>query len=209
MDHKKIRKEISQYYFTVLFVILNIIIFLICTITGELLYNIGAFFVWDVVTKKEYYRLLSAVFLHYDIDHLFNNMILLFFIGRIVEKYIGHVGYFVVYIFSGIGGNIISALWELKIERYSYSVGASGAVFGLTGALLVIVLFHKGRLEQIKWQGVVVMLLLSVYNGFVVDNINNAAHIGGLIIGILIAVIVSARRKCEGNAKTIHFSDTL
>lgn len=88
-------------------------------------------------------------------------------------------------------------------------MGASGAVFGLTGALLVIVLFHKGRLEQIKWQGVVVMLLLSVYNGFVVDNINNAAHIGGLIIGILIAVIVSARRKREGNAKTIHFSDTL
>lgn len=103
MDHKKIRKEISQYYFTVLFVILNIIIFLICTITGELLYNIGAFFVWDVVTKKEYYRLLSAVFLHYDIDHLFNNMILLFFIGRIVEKYIGRRLFCRLYFFGDRG----------------------------------------------------------------------------------------------------------
>ena len=91
---------------------------------------------------------------------------------------------------SGAGGNIISGLWELMMKRYSISVGASGAVFGLIGALLVLVLFHRGRLEQIKWQGVILMIILSVYNGFVVDNINNAAHIGGLIIGIIITAIL-------------------
>lgn len=194
MDYKKVVKEIAQYYFTVLFVILNIVIFLICTFTGDLLYNKGAFYVWGIVTDQEYYRLISAVFLHYDINHLFNNMILLFFIGRIVEKYIGHSVYFIIYMLSGIGGNIISGLWESKIEQYSRSVGASGAVFGLTGALLILVIFHDGKLEEIKWQGVIVMLLLSVYNGFTVENINNAAHIGGLAVGIIITVIVSVGR---------------
>jgi len=194
MDYKRVVREIAQYYFTVLFVILNIVIFLICTFTGNMLYNKYAFYVDVIVTNQEYYRLLSAVFLHYDINHLLNNMILLFFMGRIVEKYIGHGVYFVVYMLSGIGGNIISGLWESKIGQYSISVGASGAVFGLTGALLILVIFHKGRLEQIKWQGVIVMILLSVYNGFTVENINNAAHIGGLAVGIIITVIISVGR---------------
>lgn len=55
---------------------------------------------------------------------------------------------------------------------------------------MILVIFHKGKLDEIKWQGVVIMIFLSVYNGFVVDNINNAAHIGGLAIGIVITVIV-------------------
>ncbi|MBQ8723422.1 MAG: rhomboid family intramembrane serine protease, partial [Opitutales bacterium] len=57
-------------------------IFLICTFTGNLLYNKGAFYVWNVLKEREYYRLLSAAFLQFDIEHLFNNMILLFFIGN-------------------------------------------------------------------------------------------------------------------------------
>lgn len=183
-------QEIADYYFTVIFVVFNIAVFLICTFTKDLLYNRGAFNVWSIITDQEYYRLFSAIFLHYDINHLFSNMILLFFLGRIVEKHIGHIAYFVVYMLSGAGGNIISGLWELMMKRYSISVGASGAVFGLIGALLVLVLFHRGRLEQIKWQGVILMIILSVYNGFVVDNINNAAHIGGLIIGIIITAIL-------------------
>lgn len=190
MDLKKIWEEAAEYYFTALFVIINIVVFLICTFTKDLLYNKGAFYVWSFITDKEYYRLLSAIFLHYDINHLISNMILLFFLGRVVEKHIGHIPFFVVYMLSGIGGNIISGLWELKIEHYSMSAGASGAVFGLTGALLILVIFHKGKLDEIKWQGVVIMIFLSVYNGFVVDNINNAAHIGGLAIGIVITVIV-------------------
>jgi len=202
MDQKKVLREIADYYFTVIFVVLNIVIFLICTFTMDLLYNKGAFYVWSVVTDKEYYRLLSAIFLHYDINHLFSNMILLFFLGRIVEKNIGHIAYFIVYMLSGVGGNIISGLWEIKIGQYSVSTGASGAVFGLTGALFVLVLFHKGKLEQIKWQGVVLMIFLSVYNGFVGDNINNAAHIGGLIIGIIITVIVLLAARIKFKCKS-------
>lgn len=191
MNYKKAFEEIRQYYFTVLFVLLNIVIFLICTFTGNLLYNKGAFYVWSIVTDKEYHRLITAAFLHFDVDHIFNNMILLFFMGRIVEKQIGHIAYFIIYILSGVGGNILSGLWELRTGQYSISVGASGAVFGLTGALFVLVLFHKGRLEQIRWQGMVVMILLSVYNGFTTDNINNAAHLGGLFVGVMTTFIVS------------------
>lgn len=190
MDYKKTLDEAVQYYFTVLLVFFNIVIFLICTFTGNLLYNKGAFYVWSVITDKEYYRLISAVFLHYDIQHIFNNMILLFFVGRIVEKQMGHIAYIFVYLFSGVSGNIVSALWELQTGQYSVSVGASGAVFGLTGALLILVLFHKGKVEAIRWQGVVCMIMLSVYNGITAKNINNAAHIGGLIAGILVTTVI-------------------
>lgn len=195
MNYKKAFNEVRQYYFTVLLVILNIVIFLICTFAGNLLYNKGAFYIWSVITDKEYYRLLSAVFLHQDVEHLFNNMILLFFIGRIIEKQTGHITYVIIYLLSGIGGNLVSGFWELMTVQYRISVGASGAVFGLTGALLVLVLFHKGKMEDIRWQGVVFMILLSVYNGFVTDNINNAAHLGGLAIGIAVTFIGSLGRK--------------
>ena len=195
MDDKKAFYEIFSYIFTVLLVILNIVLFLICTFTGNLLYNKGAFYVWSIIVDKEYYRFISSVFLHYDIQHIFNNMILLFFIGRIIEKQVGHIAYLFIYLLSGIGGNLVSALWEWKTESYSVSVGASGAVFGLTGALLVLVIFHKGRLEQIRWQGVILMLVLSVYNGFTTNNINNAAHIGGLLTGIMLTILVLAGKK--------------
>ena len=199
MNYKKAFYEIKQYYVTALLVFLNILIFLICTFTGNLLYNKGVFYVWNVVMQREYYRVLSAVFLHFDIEHLFNNMILLFFIGRIVEKHTGHIAYSIIYLLSGIGGNLFSAFCEIIASRYVVSAGASGAVFGLTGALLVLVLFHKGKLEEIRWQGVVIMILLSIYNGFTADNINNAAHIGGLVIGIIgtfiVSVIIAIGRK--------------
>lgn len=195
MNYKKAFNEISQYYFTVSLVIFNIVIFLICTFTGNMLYNEGAFYVFGVMTDKEYYRLLSSVFLHYNVEHLFNNMVLLFFLGRIIEKQTGHTVYIIIYLLSGMGGNLVSCLWELMTDQYSVSVGASGAVFGLTGALLVLTLVYKGKLEEIRWQGVVFMILLSVYNGFATDNINNAAHLGGLALGIVVTFIVSIGRK--------------
>lgn len=190
MDFKKALCEINSYIFTVLLVFLNIVIFLICTFTGSLLYNKGAFYVWSIVADKEYYRLISAVFLHYDIQHIFNNMLLLFFIGRIIEKEIGHFAYLFIFLLSGISGNVLSGFWEMRIGQYNLSAGASGAVFGLTGALLVLVVFHKGKLEQIRLQGVILMIVLSVYNGFTTDNVNNAAHIGGLFTGILLTIFV-------------------
>lgn len=194
MNIQKTLEEIKPYFFTVFFVAINIIVFLICTFTGSLLYNKGAFYVWNILKGKEYYRLVTAVFLHYDITHIINNMLLLFFMGRIVEKQTGHFAYFIIYMLSGIGGNIVSGLWEYHVESYSISVGASGAVFGLTGALLVAVICNKGKIEQIRWQGVLLMIFLSVYNGFAADNINNAAHLGGLLIGIITTAIVSIGR---------------
>lgn len=95
-----------------------------------------------------------------------------------------------IFLLSGISGNVLSGFWEMRIGQYNLSAGASGAVFGLTGALLVLVVFHKGKLEQIRLQGVILMIVLSVYNGFTTDNVNNAAHIGGLFTGILLTIFV-------------------
>lgn len=183
-DYKKLP------FITISLVIINIVIFLICTFTGDLLYNIGAFSVADFFSGKEYYRILSCIFLHWDINHLVSNMLVLYYLGEVVEKHFGHVKYIVIYFVSGIFGNLLSMSYELYTSNYAMSAGASGAIFGVIGALLFLVLIHKGHLEQITLSRLLFMIFYSLYSGFVGTNINNAAHIGGFLSGVGTAFII-------------------
>ena len=81
-------------------VIINVIVFMICTFTGDLLYNMGELGIESVLLRKEYGRILYAMFLHGDINHIFNNMIILFFLGAMIEKEVGHVTYAIFYFLS-------------------------------------------------------------------------------------------------------------
>ena len=112
-------------------VVINVIVFLMCTFSGNVLYNPGELDVVSVLAGKQYGRLLWAMFLHAGIEHIFNNMVLLFFLGAMIEKVTGHVTFLVLYFLSGIGGNLCSLLVKLLQMDYSASVGASGAIFGL------------------------------------------------------------------------------
>jgi rhomboid protease GluP len=177
-------------FITISLVAINIVIFLICTFTGDLLYNIGAFSVAGFFSDKEYYRLFSCIFLHWDINHLVSNMLVLYYLGEVVEKHFGHVKYIVIYFVSGIFGNLLSMSYELYTSNYAMSAGASGAIFGVIGALLFLVLIHKGHLEQISLSRLLFMIFYSLYSGFVGTNINNAAHIGGFLSGVGVAFII-------------------
>ncbi len=183
--HKDKRKQ--RPYVTISIVIINIIIFIICTFTGNLLYNKGAFSALNILEDNEYYRILTCIFLHWDIDHLLSNMLILYYLGEVVEKYFGHVRYGIIYFAAGIFGNILSMSYEIFTAHYVQSAGASGAVFGIIGALLLLVLVHKGHLEQITLGRLLFMIAYSLYSGFVGSNINNAAHIGGFLSGVGVA----------------------
>lgn len=191
-----INKRKQRPYVTISIVAINIIIFIICTFTGDLLYNKGAFKVLNVLEDNEYYRILSSVFLHWDIDHLFGNMLILYYLGEVVEKYFGRLRYGIIYITAGIFGNLLSMSYELSMGYASLAVkntqsaGASGAVFGIIGALLLLVLVHKGNLEQITLGRMLFMVAYSLYSGFVGSNINNAAHIGGFLSGVGVAFVL-------------------
>ena len=106
----KLKKDLP--ILSVIMVIINIIVFLICTFTGNLLYNMGRLDIQNVLVGREYGRIVWAMFLHSDFNHLFNNMVILFFLGAMIEKEIGHLTYGIIYLLSGIGGNMMSCGWN-------------------------------------------------------------------------------------------------
>ncbi len=171
-------------------VAVNAIVFAACHFTGDLLYSVGRLDAYSVLVRGEYGRILWSMFLHSGIDHLFNNMLILFFLGSMIEKEVGHVSYGVLYFLSGIGGNLLSLASRVLRRDPAASLGASGAVFGLDGVLLAMVLFSGRRMENVTPVRVLLMIGYSLYSGFVGHNIDNAAHVGGLLTGFVAASVM-------------------
>lgn len=186
---------------TISLVAVNIIVFLICTFTGDLLYNKGAFGVMDVIEDRAFYRMFTCLFLHADVGHLFSNMIVLYYIGSIVESRLGHIPYAALYFLSGISGDVFSMGCELLTGDYISSVGASGAVFGVEGALLLLIIMHRGRLESMTVGRVAFAIAFSLYCGFTSTYVNNAAHVGGVLMGFAAAVVISLLSSHTGKGK--------
>lgn len=176
-------------------VAINVIVFLICTFSGNMLYNKGELDAVSVLAGKQYGRILWAMFLHAGIEHLFNNMVILFFLGAMIEKVTGHVSFLILYFLSGIGGNICSLLAKLIQMDNSASVGASGAIFGLDGVLLAWILLDRRSMPDVTPKRVILMIVLSLYSGFTAQNIDNAAHVGGLVTGFLAGLLFCALGK--------------
>ena len=170
-------------------VILNAGIFLGCMFGRISLYDMGGLDIYSVLVKKDYWRIVAAMFLHSGTSHLFSNMIILFFMGSMIEKELGHIKYGILYLLSGISGNLLSLWAKVMSGDMAYSVGASGAVFGLDGALLAMVLFCDRKLLQVTPVRVAAMIFLSIYGGFASESIDNAAHVGGLTAGFLLGCV--------------------
>ena len=166
-----------------LLVAINILVFIACMFTGGRLYEAGMLDVRGVLVQKEYGRILWSMFLHAGINHIFNNMLILFFLGAMIEKEIGHIRFSFLYFLSGLSGSLLSLYVKAWNRDVSGSVGASGAIFGLDGVLLSMVLFRDKKMENATPVRVLLMILLSLYSGYTSGNIDNAAHIGGLLAG--------------------------
>lgn len=171
-------------------VAINVIVYLMGMFPGAVLYARGNLNAVDVLINGEYGRIVWSLFLHGDIQHLFNNMLILFFLGAMIEKETGHLCYMLLYFLSGIGGNVMSLAVKVFRSDISHSIGASGAVFGLDGVLLAMVLLAGRRMPRVTPGRVLAMIVLSLYSGFSGHNIDNAAHVGGLITGYLSGCVV-------------------
>ena len=180
-------------------VAVNVIVYLICTFTGDLLYNIGELDAAAVLLRGEYGRIIYSMFLHAGIEHLFNNMVILFFLGAMIEKVTGHPQLLLIYLLSGIGANICSLLYKVMTMDSMASVGASGAIFGLDGVLLAWILFDREDMPDVTPRRVVLMIILSLYSGFTAQNIDNAAHVGGLLTGFAAGALLCALRRRKRN----------
>ena len=182
---------------TIVLVAVNVILYLICTSYPDLMYNKGDLSGIAVCEKHELYRIFTSMFLHAGIDHLFSNMIALYFLGEIVEREYGHVRYTVLYFLTGTIAAVASIACQYFSMDFTGSVGASGAIYGILGALLWLVLTHKGRYQEVTLPRMLFYLAYSLYSGFQATNIDNAAHIGGLIGGFIIAIFLRGRSRAN------------
>lgn len=187
---------------TVLLAAINVIVFIVLTSQGmtedgAFLLEHGAMYVPNVTEQGEYYRLFTSMFLHFGFEHLMNNMVVLVLIGWNLELETGKVKYLIIYLISGLGGNILSAWWEILTADYAISAGASGAVFGLIGALLYAAIRNHGRIGEVSGRGIAFMILVSLYYGFTSSGVDNMAHIGGLVTGFLLGILLYRKRNRE------------
>ena len=175
-----------QPFVTIAIVAINVLVFLLCKIFPGF-YEMGACGIYNVLYDKEYARIIWSMFFHSDAYHIFNNMIIVVFLGSILESQVGHLRYGLVYFISGIGADIFSLMVKWYHQDWSVSIGASGAVFGLDGLLLAMALLLWDRID-IPIGRVIFVVFLSVYSGFSNPGIDNAAHVGGLVVGFLIGI---------------------
>ena len=173
---------------TVALLITNVIIFLLCAFwpdTAAILYGTGMLQASAVLQQGEYWRAITSMFLHADTAHLFSNMIMLLFVGEGIERIMGSLHYLLLYLLSGLLGNALSLAIDVAHGANGMSLGASGAVFGVMGAMLLLVFVQRRRFQKEVVLRVALGVGCCLYNGFVTAGINNAAHVGGMAGGFL------------------------
>lgn len=180
---------------TALFILLNILIFLAVDFTGGSentvhMIECGAAYPPLILENGEIYRLFTCMFLHFGISHLANNMLVLFVLGQRLEPVVGKIKFILIYLLGGLGGNVISLLADVKKNEYAVSAGASGAVFAVMGAMIYVVIWSHGQLQDISTRQILIMAAFSLYFGFTSTGVDNAAHVGGMIMGFLLAVLL-------------------
>lgn len=185
-------QQFMRFKITYTLILLNFIAYIYTSfLSGSLidmdlkvLVQVGALFGPLTVLAGEWRDLFTAMFLHGGMTHLLMNMFSLYLIGRGVEQYFSKLSYISIYLFSGLIGGLVS----LMVHPASVGVGASGAIFGLFGALAGFFLLHRREVEahfKAFMKDFAMILGLNLVLGFAIDSIDVSAHIGGLIVGMV------------------------
>lgn len=181
-------------YITVSLAALNVLIFFVLELMGdtvgdpEFMIQMGAVWPEYVHERGEYWRFLTAAFLHFGFGHLLNNMVLLICSGPILERALGPLKFLLLYLCAGVGGNALSCMRRLIRGDYAVAAGASGAIFGIIGALLWVVIRNNGRYRTLNNKGLLFLIAVNLIYGFTTEGVDNGGHIGGLLTGFLLAM---------------------
>lgn len=152
----------------------------------------------DVLTKNgDYFRLITCAFLHIGVVHLIFNMYALYIIGPQVESFFGKIKYLSIYLISAVSASILS----LAFNTNTISAGASGAIFGLLGALLYFGYHYRVYLGNAVRSQIIPIIIINLLFGFTMPGIDNAAHIGGLIGGVLASMALGVPEKSNKTEK--------
>jgi membrane associated rhomboid family serine protease/tetratricopeptide (TPR) repeat protein len=156
------------------------------------LLNLGAAY-GPYLRRGEYFRLVMPIFLHGGWLHILGNSYCLYILGPILERVYGYGRYATIYVAAGMGG----ALLSMEVSR-NVSVGASGAIFGIAGAMLVTGYVHRDVIPR-RWgrafgRGMIPFIALNLALGFSMHGIDNWGHLGGLAMGALLAFLITPPR---------------
>lgn len=152
------------------------------------------------ILNGDYYRLFASMFLHSGIMHFLCNSYIIYVIGSQLESFFGKSKFLIIYLFSGVIGNLLSMLLTDGL-----SVGASGAAFGLLGSIVYFGYHYRVYLGTVIKSQIIPLIVLNLIIGFLTPNIDNAAHIGGLIGGFLITMAVGVKYKSDSSERINGF----
>lgn len=138
----------------------------------------------NLFESKEYYRLITFLFLHSGLTHLTSNLLSLYIFGTRIEKYLGKAAFLLIFILGGLSSGIFSILFTK-----TYSVGASGAIFALESATLYFSIKEKIKLDGLDYYTIAIFSIIGILASFSKANIDNAGHIGGFLMGIIVCFI--------------------
>ena len=196
---------------TLALALINIIVFVALSIFGSTtdasyMARHGAMYPSYLTTNNEYYRLFTCMFMHFGFVHLASNMLALILIGGQVEDILGKSRYLFLYLFSGVFASLISFVTSFFTNSGVVSAGASGAIFALIGALFAIVIKNRGKYRDLTTSRIAFLVGYSLYAGFTGGGVDNAAHIGGLIMGLIIGAITY---RPDPSERTEHFNQVV
>ncbi|MDO5779497.1 MAG: rhomboid family intramembrane serine protease [Clostridium sp.] len=182
---------------TYILICINILIFIITVFLSKNIYDIDSYTLIELgakvnvlINNGQPWRLVTCAFLHGGLAHIAFNMYALKIIGSEVEYVYGKFKYITIYLISALGGSIFSYLFNAN----SISVGASGAIFGLLGAMIIFGIRHKNIIGKAYIMNLFKVLLINIFIGVTLSNIDNGAHIGGLVLGGISALVMRDKK---------------
>lgn len=162
----------------------------------------------SVFIKKNYLALITYNFMHGSLMHVIGNILTLLVIGSSVERMMGSAKMFLIFMMGGIYAGVISCIYKLIIENSQSTVGASGGIFALFGAYMVVSIIESYNKFKQVIKSIVGAMLLILINGFDVT-VDNACHIGGLVSGVLITVCIIIAEELIENVRVTRLMKSI
>lgn len=198
LEEKRRSKRIFPWI-TIIIILINVAVYMVMEAKGSTLdtlymLNHGASYWSYEFNNGEIYRLFTCMFMHFGFAHIFNNMLSLYIIGMQAEQIFGRIRYLVLYIVTGLFASIISSVYYMIIDDNVVSAGASGAIFGIIGAVLVAFWINRKSFDNMRGR-LIAFIILIFYNIVGNGGVDNAAHIGGLVSGVILSLIMLKTHK--------------
>ena len=178
-------------YVTIALVLVNVLIFYIMGMSGNYNEIVEKYAMYvPAVENGEWYRIFTHMFLHADTGHLFNNMLMLAAVGYSIEDDFGHIKFSIIYFVGGLGACALSAYYDIATSHYVPSIGASGAIMAIFGAMIVIIIRKRSSFDKTVGIRSLIVLAIMVF-GNMSQGVDWMAHLGGAITGLILGFVLT------------------